>query len=223
MSNFDKNLLEVIEESQTVLFDIERVLYTRRYNLAQKHFDIFSIQSISMIYSIWEGFVKKSFNLYIDELNSLNVKFEDFSKEIMIFHMESKFKQLIEYPQKTDKKLEFYENLKEFHTIKFHPISRAINSESNVSFDVLNKLLLTFSLKPYPEYWEKYTYPNPNLKDIMIQFLRYRNGVAHGGDVSSEEKVTHFVYEKYKNLVLDLMYSIHEKMMDGLISKTYLK
>lgn len=223
MNNFNKNLLEIIEESQSVLFDIERVLYTRRYNLSQKHFDIFSIQSISMVYSIWEGFVKKSFNLYIDELNSLNLKFEDLSKEIAIYHMENKFKQLIEYPQKTDKKLEFYKKLKEFHNIEIHPISRTINSESNVSFEVINKLLHTFSLNPYPEYWEKYSYPNPNLKIIMLHFLRYRNGVAHGGDISSEEKITHQVFEKYKSLILDLMYSIHEKMMDGLTYKTYLK
>ena len=223
MSNFDKNLLEIIEESQTVLFDIERVLYTRRYNLSQKHFDIFSIQSISMIYSIWEGFVKKSFNLYIDELNSLNLKFEDLSKDIAIYDMENKFKQLIEYPQKTEKKIEFYKKLKEFHNTEIHPISRTINSESNVSFEVINKLLFTFSLKPYPEYWEKYSHPNPNLKIIMFDFLRYRNGVAHGGDISSEDKVTHLVFEKYKNLILDLMYSIHEKMIDGLTNKTYLK
>ena len=55
----------------------------------------------------------------------------------------------------------------------------------------------------------------------MTTFLRYRNGVAHGGDISSEEKVTHLVFEKYKKLVLTLMYAIQDKMSIGLKEHTY--
>jgi len=84
-------------------------------------------------------------------------------------------------------------------------------------------LLITFSLEVFPEHWEQYTYPNPSLKESLRTFLRYRNGVAHGGDISSEEKVTQDVYVKYKNLVLDLIYALHAKFLDGIQNKTYLK
>jgi hypothetical protein len=98
-----------------------------------------------------------------------------------------------------------------------------INAEDNLGFDILNKILKTFSLDPFTEHWKKYKHPNPNLKESLNTFLRYRNGVAHGGDISSEEKVTQEVYVKYKNLVRDLMYEIQLKMVTGLKDKTYLR
>ncbi|OAV66780.1 hypothetical protein Barb6XT_01767 [Bacteroidales bacterium Barb6XT] len=57
----------------------------------------------------------------------------------------------------------------------------------------------------------------------MTQFIRLRNTVAHGGDLDSEEKVTQDVYERYKNLTLDLMYEVHQKMINGLLHLTYKK
>ncbi len=71
MDDFDRALQEIIEERISVLFEIERAIFTRRYSLSSKHQDIFSTQSISMIYSLWESFIQKSFNLYIDELNKV--------------------------------------------------------------------------------------------------------------------------------------------------------
>ena len=54
-------------------------------------------------------------------------------------------------------------------------------------------------------------------------FLEYRNGIAHGGDISSNEKVTQDIYIKYKNLVVTLMYAIMDKMIEGLKSQSYKK
>jgi len=65
MFDFEKELLEIIEEREMVLFEIERTLFTKRYNLSRKHFEIFAVQSIAMIYSIWEGFIQQTFQLYI--------------------------------------------------------------------------------------------------------------------------------------------------------------
>ena len=72
MEDFDKVMQDIIEERVSVLFEIERAVFTERYGLSLKHQELFSIQSISMIYSLWEGFVQKSFNLYIDELNKVH-------------------------------------------------------------------------------------------------------------------------------------------------------
>jgi hypothetical protein len=57
----------------------------------------------------------------------------------------------------------------------------------------------------------------------MKGFLRYRNAVAHGADISSEEKVTQDVYSKYRKLVNDLMDEIFDKMRMALAKKQYLK
>lgn len=223
MSDFENKLLTIITESENALFEIERVLFTKRYNLSQKHLNIFAVQSISMIYSIWEGFIQKSFQLYIDEINNEAVDFIDFNDDIIIYHMENKFQQFKDYPEKENKKTKFFSNLRTFYSISHHPLHPIINTESNVNFVVLNKLLKGFCLTPFEEHWNTYTHPSPNLKDSLKTFLNYRNGVAHGGDISSEEKVTQTVYLKYKKLVSDLMYEILNKMMTGLNNKTYLK
>jgi hypothetical protein len=51
MHDFDIALQEIIEERVSVLFEIERAIFTKRYSLSSRHKDIFSTQSIAMIYS----------------------------------------------------------------------------------------------------------------------------------------------------------------------------
>ena len=41
---------------------------------------------------------------------------------------------------------------------------------------------------------------------MLDTFIRYRNGVVHGGEVSSKEKVIQDVFSKYRILIEDLMY-----------------
>ncbi|MEA5487759.1 MULTISPECIES: MAE_28990/MAE_18760 family HEPN-like nuclease [Pseudanabaena] len=223
MDDFDVAVQEAIEERLTVLFEIERAIFTKRYSLSIKHQEIFATQSISMIYAIWEGFVQTAFNLYIDELNKIDIEFYDFSDDIVIHHMESSFKQFREYPNKDKQKIRFFRDIKTFHNERSQPISRVVNTQSNVSFSVLNKLLKTFSLEQFPEHWKDYKHPNPNLKSSMDSFLRLRNTVAHGGDLVSEGKVNQSVYMRFRNLVVDLMYEIRVKMLDGLERKTFLQ
>ncbi len=223
MMEFESKLLEIIEERETILFEIERSLFTKRYNLSRKHIEIFSVQSISMIYSIWEGFIQKAFQLYIDEINKTEINIFSYSDEIIIHHMENSFKQLREYPNKNIKKIDYFNKLNHFYRQDKHIIYRLIDTESNVSFEVLNQLLKTFSLETFPEFWHIYSYPQPNLKETMFQFLRLRNTVAHGGDLDVEDKVTHTVFQKYKTLTINLMYEIRLKMIYGLTHITFQK
>lgn len=223
MDDFDVAIQEAIEERLTVLFEIERAIFTKRYSLSLKHQEIFATQSISMIYAIWEGFVQTSFNLYIDELNKIDIEFYTFCDGIVIHHMENSFRQFREYPNKDKQKIKFFKDIKAFHNENSKTISRVVNTQSNVSFSVLNKLLKTFSLEPFHEHWKDYKHPNPNLKESMDFFLKLRNTVAHGGDLVSEEKVNQSVYNRFRNLVRDLMYEIRLKMLDGLERQTFLQ
>ncbi|MEG1716909.1 MAG: MAE_28990/MAE_18760 family HEPN-like nuclease [Lachnospiraceae bacterium] len=223
MDSFLRTHLDMIEEREFVLLEIERALFTKRYKLSKKHFEIFSVQSISMVYAVWEGFVQNTFRDYIQYLDSLHIQFALLDNSITIFHMENKFKQFYDYPQKDTKKIAFYAQLAEHYENNIVALCPIVNTESNVSFEVLNKLLKQFALEPFQEQWEDYHYPNPNLKETMGTFLRYRNGIAHGGDTSSEEKVTVEVYEKYRRLVVDLMYGIHAKLENAITDERFLK
>jgi RiboL-PSP-HEPN len=223
MDDFNTKLEEIIEERVSILFEIERTIFTKRYSLSLKHQDILSKQSISMIYSIWEGFIQKSFNLYIDELNKIDIELHDFCDGIVIHHMENSFKQFKEYPSKDSRKMFFFKSLKEFHTGNNFSISRTINTESNVGFSVLNKLLENFSIEKFPKHWKNYSHPNPDLQQSLEFFLQMRNTIAHGGDLTSENKIDQKVYTRFKKLVTDLMYEIRLKMLEALDKKMFLK
>ena len=53
MIDFENEHLAMLEQRVAVLTEIEKVLFTKRYRLSQKHLNIFTVQSIAMIYSIW--------------------------------------------------------------------------------------------------------------------------------------------------------------------------
>lgn len=220
MEEFEQKILELIEEREKNLFEIERTLFTKRYKLSQIHFEIFAVQSITMIYAIWEGFGQRAFQLYISKLNSLNVDFKDFNSEIKTFHLENTFKQFNEYPQKEQKKYAFFEDLYIFNRQDKHNLYPKINTQSNLGFKTLNVILKALCLEPFTE-WHTYQYPNQSLEAQLKMFLEYRNGIAHGGDISSNEKVTQAIYTKYKDLVVTLMYAIMYKMIDGLNNESY--
>ncbi len=223
MIDLCQNLLSNIEERENILFEIERSIFTGRYGLSKKHYEILSVQSISMIYSIWEGFIQNSFQMYIEYINSLNIDFHLLSENIQIFHLENSFKQFKNYPEKNIKKKKFYNELNEFYKKKNHILYNKIDTKSNVNLKILNSLFKIFHLVPFDSFWKKYKHPNSNLGDTMNTFIKYRNTVSHGGDISSEEKVNKKVYVKYKTLISDLMYAIREKMKQGIQNKTYLK
>lgn len=221
--DFENNHLSIIEQYESSAIEVERVLFTGRYKLSKKHYSLLSIQSISILYSYWEGFIQNSFQMYIDYLNSLRLDFSMFSKEITVFHMDNTFKQFKQYPNNPSKKVAFYEQLKHHFVHEKQILFRVVDTQSNVGFNVLNNLLTQFSLEPFPEHWDKYQYPNPNLKETLNRFVKYRNGVAHGGDISSEEKISQTLYSYYRHLISDLMYEIHNKFLDGINEQKYLR
>ncbi|MCC5919087.1 MAG: hypothetical protein LAT68_01495 [Cyclobacteriaceae bacterium] len=212
-----------IEERTTAIFEIERVLFSNRFKFTSLQLDIFSVQSVAMIYSIWEGFIQKAFVRYAEELNKRKIKITTASDNLLIFYMETNFAQLKNYPNKLNKKTAFFSDLQSFYVNNELNFNSSINTQSNVNFEVMNGLLQSFCLEKFPENWKNYRRPDPNLKDSLKTFLNYRNAVAHGGDISSEEKVTQEVFDKYKKLVDSLMYEIMFKMVEGLNNQTYLK
>ncbi len=223
MISFDNEIQSVIEERQSILFEVEKTIFTKRYSLSTKHKDIFSAQSISTIYSVWEGFVQIAFGLYIDEINKEKFEIHELCDEIIIYHMESSFRQFQEYPQKSTKKSKFFLDLKTFYSSdQTQEISKIVNTESNVSFDVLNKLLEKFSLEKFPEHWGPYTHPHSNLKETMNLLLKLRNEVAHRGKLDSY-KIDQSLYSRFRILVIDIMYEVREKMLDGLRNQTFKK
>ena len=218
----DPTLLE-----QEIMSDIDerRDLMSRlkalspRYHFLAEDEALFLNYSIPIVYSIWEGFIQTSFQIYIRELNKLNLTINHICDPIFLYHIESKFPQFKEYPQKdnSSKKVKFFEKLGQFYQSNTLEISANVNTESNVSFKVLNRILKDFKLETIPTHPE----PNYSLQDDLDKFLlKIRNNVAHGQNsiVVNREDL-----ERSIKLVDRLMDLVFERIKTGFITQSYLR
>lgn len=210
-----------IEERRSAIYKIERIFFTGRFNFSQPEKDVVLIHTIPMLYSLWEGYVTFSIKIYINWMNTQSLDYDLLKSEIVINTVEKKFKQFKKYPEKISQKKRFFDNVKEFFTNDIFSISNEVNTESNVSFNVLNRLMNSYTLELFTEYYKEYKHPN-NLKSTMDDFLNYRNGISHGSVVGATETITHEVFEKYKNLVFFLMDEVHMRIDYGVKKNTHL-
>jgi len=220
--SFELKSITEIEQRQAVITEIERAVFTRRYNLSSKHYSIFAKNSISMLYAIWEGFIQTIFGLYIDEINAINPRLFELHQNIIIFCNENEFPQFLEYPRKSNKKLLFLKKLRTHFSNEHYKIPRQVNTKSNVSLEVLNNLLEQFNIETYPDQWDDYKYPKPNLRENLSSFLRIRNSISHGGELLPGESINQEDYERFKRLCIKLMYDIRNKMINASNKKSFL-
>lgn len=223
MIDFTRELSSDIQERSSAIFIIERVFFTNLYSMIDAHRDVVLLHTIPMLYSIWEGFIQSSFGLYIDYLNRQSITHYQLSKPILLSYTEKKFRQFKEYPSDKTKRITFIDKLSSFFGETQINIPRNVNTESNVGFDVLNNLLGAYSLESFPERYDRYNHPNPCLKDVLNDFLNERNNIAHGGNISSHNRITQETFEKYKQLVLFLMYKVEHRFIDGINNSSHMR
>lgn len=220
-TNFEIKSLSIIEERQEIITELERAIFTKRYSFSQKHLTILSSNSISILYSIWEGFIQQIFAIYIDEINEEHNELFSLCDSLIIFCKERKFKELKEYPTKANKKITMIRKMKEFYKSDVQIIPRNIDTESNVGFEVLNRLLSHFNIEAYPEHWQNYKHPNPTLKENLTFFLKIRNTISHGGELLPDEFIDQNKFIRFKKMINDLFYDIQDKMTENLKNGNY--
>ncbi|MDB9534832.1 MAE_28990/MAE_18760 family HEPN-like nuclease [Dolichospermum planctonicum CS-1226] len=218
--NIDITLLE-----QEIMSDIDErrelmswvKLLCARYGFLEEDEQLFLCYSIPIVYSIWEGFVQTSFQIYIRELNKLQLGIDDVCDPILIYHIESKFPQFKQYPKAdANKKVKFFNDLRHFY--KTNPLEiNPKKTESNVGFKVLNRILKEFSLEEIPQV------PRPGypLNTELHKLLDTRNKIAHGQ--GGAILVRREDLERAIKVVEELMDLVFERIKTGFIEKSYLK
>ncbi|WP_341735176.1 MAE_28990/MAE_18760 family HEPN-like nuclease [Microcoleus sp. CAWBG640] len=213
----EQEIMSDIVERRELMSRIK--LLSPRYGFSQKDEALFLNYSIPIVYSIWEGFIQASFQIYIRELNKLNLKISDICYPILIYHIESEFPQFKQYPKKDkpNNKVIFFDKFGQFYQCNALTISPKVNTESNVGFNVLNRILTDFNLETI------LTHPEPNysLQDDLDKFLlKIRNNVAHGQNsiVVHREDLDRAI--KLVNRLMDLVF---ERIKTGFINKSYLR
>ena len=208
----EQDIRSDIGERQQLMLQI-KTLYLR-YQFNERDEKIFLSYSMPAIYAIWEGFIQTSFKTYVQEINKINLSVNTVHKQILCYRIENSFKQFKQYPKNYDKKVVFFDKLGEFYSADIIEITRTINTENNVGFDVLNRLLAAFNLEKIPDYYEQRWLKN----ELDERLLRIRNQVAHGQDsiiVSRND------LEDSINLVNILMELVLNRTMIGFSTESY--
>ena len=149
----------------------------------------------------------------------LELSIDDVCNPILIYHIESTFPQFKQYPEpdKFNRKVNFFDKLAKFYKTTPLEINPNINTESNVGFNVLNRILSDFNVEKIPEYPE----PQYSLKDELAKLLQIRNSVAHGQ--KSAIGVNREDLERAIKVVDKLMELVFERIKTGFIEKSYPK
>lgn len=109
ISLLEEEINSDIEARRASMLSIKTL--TLRYKFLEHDRELLFQHSIPMVYSIWEGFVQTAFQTYIRELNKLGLTIDTVCNPILIHHLEAKFKQFKQYPEKHKKKVYFFEKL----------------------------------------------------------------------------------------------------------------
>lgn len=181
-----------------------------RYNLLPHHKEMLIKYTIPSIYALWEGFVKNSFELYIREINKLNIPIEEVHINVITHTLSSYEKLYLENPRMNFvSKKEFVE----FYQTKISQplnITNKIPTKSNVDFGVINDILTRFNLNLLPKIFE----------GKLRKLLKFRNSIAHG-ETSLPVKLEDVTF--FSQLVNDLMIEIIIRLDEGYKSQTFKK
>jgi hypothetical protein len=181
-----------------------------RYNLLSHHKEILIKYTIPSIYSLWEGFVKNTFELYIREINQLDIRIEDIHINVLTHSLTGYDKLNLENPRMSfTKKIEFVEFYQK--TIN-NPLYLNVKTptKSNVNYEVINEILFRFNLKQLPD----------TFKGDLSKLLQFRNGISHG---EKSYSVTIDDINSFSALVIDLMVEIFISIENGYKNQTFKK
>lgn len=178
-----------------------------RYSMLPEHKYFLLRQSVLGIYAEWEGFVKKTIALYLQEINMKRLPFSSLHDYYISYQTDNvaKFKS----PKtnfgviaKVSRSLfEMYQEPVIFST--------AVNTESNANLKVTNSILDKLCLKCL----------SSNYEGSLNKLLRFRNSIAHGdeGIPVSQGDIDSFTL-LVQELATDLVLAINE----GYENKVYL-
>ncbi len=219
-SFLEQELISEIDERRDLMLRLKVLL--KRLKLEQDK-QLFLSYSIPIIYSIWEGFVKVAFSIYVKELNKLNLNLDDICDQILVYHMEAKYDFKI-YPSEFISKVNYLGNLHKFYTKIYQEnrfdIHSEVKTEKNVNLKILNRMLKEFNLEEISSSLKLESESKSTLGQDIDRLIKERNAAAHGDKsiVVPEEDLIAAI-----SLVEKLMDLVFEKIRDGFITESYRK
>lgn len=178
-------------------------------NLSERRKEVIIKYSVMAIYSLFEGFVVKSFQEYINQINKKKIKRKELNIKLITYHIDSKYK-LNDKRSNRSSKESFVTELNNFFCKEKIELDRKIATQSNVNMKVLNNLLYSFNLE---------LIESNELEGKLNKLLKFRNSLAHG---ETSLRVDSEIIQTFTDTVVILMDLINDRIIDGIILEKYL-
>lgn len=205
MSSINELLQETYVDLQSKMYKCKTIHV--RYEIAKDHKEFLIRQAVLSIYSAWEGFLKSSISIYLQELNKKELTYSDLDDSYLAYQMDK----LIDFKSpKTsfkvmrEKSTEIYSMLND--KVVFNT---KVNTESNANLKVSNSILEKLKLNKL----------KPEHNDKLNKLLLFRNSVAHGDDGI---RITQSDLDSFTLLVQDMSAEVIESILQGFNSELYL-
>ena len=175
-----------------------------RYSFSPEHKELQIKYTVPAIYAIWEGFVKSSFIIYSNHLNTLSIGRSEIAMPLLTHQLDSECdfnSPRINFDSKQRMVILLDSLLTDIVTIK-----PSVPTESNVNFKVLNKILERFCIDKVSDDYEH----------KLNRLLLFRNKIAHGENSISVNltHVTEFI-STVENLMLDIVINVEQNERVG--------
>jgi hypothetical protein len=206
---------------ETVLEEIANNLDQRRLEITNIHRVIQSYigksleptavrMAVPMLYAHWEGYVREVCQLYLEYIESSGVKIRELRSDLLGYLWTSALKPLaggLNFVRKkaiAELALACMEN-----PVKFAESERAINTKSNLNFDVLEDIaahlcLDLSSLLP----WKKH----------LNALVHLRNHIAHG---SRPQTLDYSHFQEHASAVIELMEAFERSLFQALRGRSF--
>ncbi|HMM31379.1 MAG TPA: MAE_28990/MAE_18760 family HEPN-like nuclease [Clostridia bacterium] len=183
---------------------------------------------IVMLYSMYEGFIKYASLQYVILINKLQLNtgvvkscFAAASLNEMFYDVESGQKkcELFRHSLPEDAVLHrlfrrsvIVEHLRELWDIKVNINSKYINTESNLTYEILSRTLYSIGLE--------HNSMQQHIEEIE-KLLRFRNPIAHGETISDMSYLKHF--GKIEKSIKMIIGDFRNIIKDAIINEKFLK
>lgn len=171
----------------------------------------FTRAGVALLYAHWEGFVKRSAELYVEYVSNRGLKYEHLTTCFVVFGLKGKLNTLVD-SKKSKPNIEAMEfirgSLGEVAALK---LAGAVNTESNLSSSVFENIASSVGVSTTP-YETKF-----NLIDSSL--VERRNKIAHGEflDLKSGD------FGPLVDEVLDLMRLFKNDLLNAATTEAYKK
>ncbi len=173
-------------------------------------FDQACRMAVPMIYAIWEGFTKETLQLYLEYIESIELRQSEASTAILAYAWTGSFAKLrdtLTHDKKAELVDRFFAGLTD--KLVFDRRQREIDTKSNLMFDVLDEIATSLCLD---------ITPLRDHKRKLDALVNRRNNIAHGG---RDQNLTEETVEEYRELVLTLMTALESTLLSALQAKSY--